>query len=91
MLEEWAARTPDGFRFVLKASRKITHIHRLKDVGEMTGYLFESRQALAEARADPVPAAALLKKDLDRLRRFCDGVPRERAIGVRVPQPILAG
>ena len=28
VLETWAAATPAGFRFVLKASRRITHFHR---------------------------------------------------------------
>jgi uncharacterized protein YecE (DUF72 family) len=81
VLEEWAARTPPAFRFVLKASRKITHIHRLKDVGEMTDYLFETADTLGP-KLGPIlfQLPPYLKKDLDRLRRFCDGVPRERAI-----------
>jgi uncharacterized protein YecE (DUF72 family) len=75
VLEEWAARTPAEFRFVLKASRKITHIHRLKDVGEMTAYLFATAAALGP-KLGPIlfQLPPYLKKDLDRLRRFCDGV-----------------
>jgi len=30
MLENWARATPAGFRFAIKASRRITHIARLK-------------------------------------------------------------
>jgi uncharacterized protein YecE (DUF72 family) len=77
VLEEWAARTPADFRFVLKASRKITHIHRLKDVGEMTGYLFETAAALGP-KLGPIlfQLPPYLKKDVDRLRRFFDGVGR---------------
>jgi uncharacterized protein YecE (DUF72 family) len=30
----WAAATPDGFRFALKASQRITHFQRLRDVEE---------------------------------------------------------
>ncbi len=30
VLESWAAQVPDGFRFSIKASRRITHFKRLK-------------------------------------------------------------
>jgi uncharacterized protein YecE (DUF72 family) len=33
-LAGWVAETPAGFRFTLKAPRRITHDRRLKDVGE---------------------------------------------------------
>jgi uncharacterized protein YecE (DUF72 family) len=80
VLEEWAAKTPEGFRFVLKASRRITHIHRLKDVGEMTDYLLETAGVLGP-KLGPIlfQLPPYLKKDLDRLRRFLDGVPQGRA------------
>jgi uncharacterized protein YecE (DUF72 family) len=79
VLEEWAARTPSTFRFVLKASRKITHIHRLKDVGELTDYLFKVAETLGP-KLGPIlfQLPPYLKKDLDRLQRFCDGVARGR-------------
>ena len=81
MLEEWAARTPDHFRFVLKASRKITHIHRLKDVGESTDYLFKAAESLGP-KLGPIlfQLPPYMKKDLDRLRQFCDSLPSGRAI-----------
>lgn len=81
VLEDWAAKTPATFRFVLKASRRITHIHRLKDVGEMTDYLFKTADTLGP-KLGPIlfQLPPYLKKDLDRLRQFCAGVPRERAI-----------
>jgi uncharacterized protein YecE (DUF72 family) len=81
VLEEWSDRTPATFRFVLKASRKITHIHRLKDVGDMTEYLFKTADTLGP-KLGPVlfQLPPYLKKDLDRLRRFCDGLAQERAI-----------
>jgi uncharacterized protein YecE (DUF72 family) len=81
VLEDWSARTPERFRFVLKASRKITHIQRLKDVGELTDYLFKTADSLGP-KLGPIlfQLPPYLKKDLERLRRFCDGVPQERAI-----------
>ena len=39
VVEGWAAAVPDTFRFVLKASRRITHQARLKDVEESLDYL----------------------------------------------------
>ena len=35
---EWAAQVPPEFRFVLKASRRITHINRLTDDDDSLGY-----------------------------------------------------
>jgi len=79
VLEEWAARTPSTFRFVLKASRKITHIHRLKDVGDMTDYLFGTADTLGP-KLGPIlfQLPPYLKMDLDRLQHFCDGVAQRR-------------
>jgi uncharacterized protein YecE (DUF72 family) len=81
VLEEWAAKTPSSFRFVLKASRKITHIHRLKDVAEMTDYLFRTADSLGP-KLGPLlfQLPPYLKKDLERLRQFCGGVPPGRAV-----------
>jgi uncharacterized protein YecE (DUF72 family) len=81
VLEDWSARTPERFRFVLKASRKITHIQRLKDVGELTDYLFKTADSLGP-KLGPIlfQLPPYLKKDLERLRRFCAGVPQGRAI-----------
>ncbi len=35
VLAGWMAQTPPGFRFTLKAPKRITHDRRLKDVGEL--------------------------------------------------------
>jgi uncharacterized protein YecE (DUF72 family) len=83
MLEDWAAQTPDGFRFVLKASRRITHMQRLKDVGELVGYLCETAGALGP-KLGPLlfQLPPHLKKDLDRLRTFLDLVPPDRRVAL---------
>jgi uncharacterized protein YecE (DUF72 family) len=83
MLEDWAGQTPNGFRFVLKASRKITHIHRLKDVGELVAYLFETAGTL-DAKLGPLlfQLPPYMKKDLDRLRAFLDLVPADRRVAL---------
>jgi uncharacterized protein YecE (DUF72 family) len=83
VLEDWAEKTPDGFRFVLKASRKITHIQRLKDVADTVGYLFETAGSLG-AKLGPLlfQLPPYMKKDLDRLRTFLDLVPENRRVAL---------
>jgi uncharacterized protein YecE (DUF72 family) len=83
VLEDWAAQTPDGFRFVLKASRKITHIHRLKDVGEMLAYLFETAATMGPKLGPMLfQLPPYMKKDLDRLRAFLELVPEDRRVAL---------
>jgi len=76
VLSDWAEKTPDGFCFALKASRKITHIHRLKDVGDMLDYLLKSASAL-ESKLGPLlfQLPPYLKKDRDRLETFLALLP----------------
>jgi uncharacterized protein YecE (DUF72 family) len=83
MLEDWGSQTPDGFRFVLKASRRITHMQRLKDVGELLGYLFETAGTLGP-KLGPLlfQLPPHLKKDVDRLRAFLDLVPPDRRVAL---------
>ena len=44
----WRAETPSGFVFALKASRRITHLARLRDVGEPVRLLLEIVHGLGE-------------------------------------------
>jgi uncharacterized protein YecE (DUF72 family) len=83
LLEDWAAETPAGFRFCLKASRRITHIQRLKEVGELVDYLFKTAGALGP-KLGPLlfQLPPHLKKDLDRLRAFLDLVPADRKVAL---------
>jgi uncharacterized protein YecE (DUF72 family) len=46
VLEGWAAKVPETFRFAIKAPRRITHVKQLNDCSEEAGYLFETLQAL---------------------------------------------
>ena len=48
VLEAWAAQVPEAFRFAIKASRRITHMKRLKDAGDETGYLLRTLGVLGE-------------------------------------------
>jgi len=52
VLESWAKTAPDGFRFAIKASRRITHMARLKAESsvESVEYLYKNLQALGDRR-----------------------------------------
>src|SRR5437867_6869587 len=45
---DWHARTPDGFLFVCKASRYITHIRRLANVSDSVALFLERARPLRE-------------------------------------------
>jgi uncharacterized protein YecE (DUF72 family) len=79
VLEAWAAQVPAEFKFVLKASKRITHIGRLKDVGDPTAYLLEVAGTLKD-RLGPLlfQLPPNLKKDLPRLRDFLALLPPDR-------------
>ncbi|HIG44083.1 MAG: DUF72 domain-containing protein [bacterium] len=41
VLQNWSSETPETFRFVIKASRRITHQKRLKETDETMQYLIK--------------------------------------------------
>ncbi len=71
VLEAWAAEVPADFKFVLKASQKITHFQRLKDVRDSVEYLVNVATTLKE-RLGPLlfQLPPNLSKDVVRLREF---------------------
>ena len=71
VLEAWAAEVSGKFKFVLKASQKITHFQRLKDVRDSVEYLVTVASALKE-RLGPLlfQLPPNLQKDVTRLREF---------------------
>jgi uncharacterized protein YecE (DUF72 family) len=78
VLETWRDAVPDDFRFVIKASQRITHRKRLKDAEEPTGYLLERVTSLEEklgALLFQMPPH--MRKDLERLERFLALIPRD--------------
>jgi uncharacterized protein YecE (DUF72 family) len=76
VLEAWAGEVPADFRFVLKASQRITHMQRLKDAGEPLAYLLDATGTLKErlgALLFQLPPN--LKQDISRLREFLALLP----------------
>jgi len=76
LLESWAAEVSPEFRFVLKASQRITHFKRLKDAASEVEYFFGVASTLGE-RLGPVlvQLPPNLKKDLPRLEAFLATLP----------------
>jgi len=80
MLENWAATTPPDFRFAIKASRRITHMARLKaeSVGDSVGFLYTALEALGPKRGPVLfQLPPNLKKDLPRLQAFLPMLPKD--------------
>jgi uncharacterized protein YecE (DUF72 family) len=77
VLLEWADQVPPGFRFVLKASRRITHINRLANEDGSLEYFLRTVNVLGE-RLGPTlfQCPPSLRKDMARLRDFLGLVPR---------------
>jgi uncharacterized protein YecE (DUF72 family) len=77
VLLEWADQVPAEFRFVLKASRRITHINRLANEDGSLEYFLRTVNVLG-ARLGPTlfQCPPSLRKDMARLRDFLALVPR---------------
>ena len=78
MLENWASITPDTFRFSIKASRRITHIARMKveSASDSLAYLYKNLAALGPKRGPVLfQLPPNLKKDLPRLVAFLGLLP----------------
>ena len=77
VLLEWAGQVPPEFRFVLKASRRITHINRLGDEDGSLGYFLRTVNVLGDKLGPTLfQCPPTLRKDIGRLRDFLKLVPR---------------
>ena len=78
VLARWRDDVPDGFRFVLKASRRITHQKRLKESGDSLRYLLETSATLGDKLGPFLfQLPPNMKADLDRLNDFLALLPRD--------------
>lgn len=76
VLASWAAQVPEGFTFVLKAPRQITHIKRLKEAEQPLAFLLENARTLGPALGPIlVQLPPNLKRDDDRLAAFLALLP----------------
>lgn len=75
----WAAETPDGFRFAVKAPRYITHVRRLKEVATPIANFFASGPLQLGDKLGPIlwqfpPSMAF---DEQRFGAFLDLLPHD--------------
>jgi uncharacterized protein YecE (DUF72 family) len=83
VLRGWTEQVPERFAFVLKASRFITHIRRLKDCAEPLQRVFGLSDALGQ-RLGPLlfQLPPNLRKDLSLLTQFLDDRPDQRRVAI---------
>ncbi len=74
--EKWAAGTPDGFLFAVKASRFITHLKRLRDAGPALETFLENARGLGR-KLGPIlfQFPARWELHLERLEEFLPLLP----------------
>lgn len=76
VLTPWAEQVPDDFVFVLKASQVITHVKRLKEVGEETEYYFRTVSLLGDRLGGVLfQFPGFFRADLSRLEAFLALIP----------------
>lgn len=77
VLEGWAESVDPNFRFVFKASRRITHFKRLKpEALSETEYLVESTASIGDKRGVILmQLPPNFPRDVDRLREYLAAVP----------------
>jgi uncharacterized protein YecE (DUF72 family) len=78
VLENWARSTPQDFRFAIKASRRITHMARLKadTAADSLAYLYKNLAVLGSKRGPVLfQLPPFMKKDLPRLDDFLKLLP----------------
>jgi uncharacterized protein YecE (DUF72 family) len=77
LLSRWEGEVPPGFRFVLKAPRRITHEKRLHDVADTVARLLDVAAGLGDKRGPFLfQLPPYFKKDTARLRDFMGLLPR---------------
>ena len=77
VLASWAGEVPEDFRFSIKASRRITHMKRLRNAESETEYLFRTVETLRERLGVLFfQLPPFLAKDPERLDRFAAGIPK---------------
>jgi len=82
MLQSWQKATPADFRFAVKASRRITHLARLKadSAADSVAFLYRALQGLGSKRGPVLfQLPPVLQKDLPRLVDFLRLLPQGHA------------
>ena len=77
VLAEWCAQVPPGFRFAIKAPRRITHLKRLRDCEEELSYFFATLETLGERLASVLfQLPPFFRRDDEVLAAFLAALPK---------------
>ena len=79
VLETWARTVPASFKFAIKASRRITHMSRLRadSAADSVKFLYKNLATLGEKRGPVLyQLPPFLRKDLPRLSEFLALLPQ---------------
>jgi len=77
VIELWSSQVPAEFRFVIKASQKITHMKRLKGADDEATYLMDIVGGLDKKLGVVFfQLPPNFKKDIERLGAFLEKLPR---------------
>jgi uncharacterized protein YecE (DUF72 family) len=90
--ERWRRRTPAGFTFVVKASRYLTHIKRLRDAEDGVKLFWERATGLGD-KLGPVlfQLPPRFPADVPRLREFLSWLPAEMEAAFEFRDPSWTG
>ena len=91
VVETWRESVPETFRFVIKASRRITHQNRLKDVEEPMGFLLSRAEILGSrlgALLFQLPPD--MPVNVDRLQNFQAMIPADLPVAFEFRHPSWA-
>ncbi|MFB3886233.1 MAG: DUF72 domain-containing protein [Thermodesulfobacteriota bacterium] len=88
VLMSWAGQVPDNFVFALKAPQVITHLKRLWNVSEETGYLFRTLTVL-DNRLGPIlfQFPKSFRVNRSALEDFLGLIPKDRACAFEFRNP----
>ena len=88
VLATWAEQVPESFRFILKASRRVTHNNRLTDADGSLAYFLRAINPLgSRLGATLFQMPPTFKRDTERLRSFLALLPRHWTAAVEFRHP----
>lgn len=89
VLEGWASQVPLGFRFAIKATRRITHFKKLKDLGELLPFVTSALGSLGQTLGPLLfQLPPTMRVDVPLLRDFLHQLPpRISLAGPEDPAP----
>jgi uncharacterized protein YecE (DUF72 family) len=91
MTAKWRRAVPDAFRFVVKASQRLTWTQKLVDCGELLGVMFAALEPLgASLGAVFYQVPKWVRKDVAVLRDFLALQPRSTKVAFEFAHPSWA-